>query len=619
MSISYPHLDTSKYVFPNADGKNVEEKLQEFADNYGNFDYSGQAWSTTFGSYFSANNWLSYTQALTTLGVGLALGAFSIAFPYTIIASFGVNILFGDLISNKTKSSYNKLLQDIYTDIDEDNIKILSASASGILNTHRDLASYIHYLGDNTETYTQSDIDTIIAKIEAFNTNMLQQLPLFLITDDKDICQGIPIYASTLSIYIEINLEFLSNASALNYSSAGISALYKTLMDNVLSLQASLANAYDTSTSNVGTDWKSVTKFKNGCYTGGMANLALSLRKMIAFTYSRAEKKISLRDSLEIYSSDGFTGYDENFSAVTASLYKRISPMCEFYAGTSPSNDGCISGLKLEFTDGVAGSLFSDEYNGGASENSFCTHVDQYSTIFDTSGSSIPCVVTWVLTNSTDAKDDYIWSDINISNSTGLNKIINNSLSPDEYYTFNPSGYILSGFACQVLFSAMANGASIFRHWTSIESLAVIEDANVGIELDSTCGLILTDGDSSQYTFTPDPLLGKTLINILNSNTLYFNLINNTGASLDVNFVLLCKDDDYNYTVQQLTLNLNSEEVTYIKEEFSQYITGAGGHKYAPAFYGTASLGTGPNSLTLTPRGDYKSNSVVSVLVIPAS
>ncbi|WP_440864483.1 hypothetical protein [Symbiopectobacterium purcellii] len=612
----YPHLDTSKYIYPNGNGDTIDKKLKDFSDNLSNLDYNSTKWKDILSSYSSSGvqlNHFSVAQAVETFLLSVIMGTITSAelaipggFLLLPVVTLVSNFIFNDLSTNKTKSQYALFVEQMGALIDDNNMNIIITHFSGIVNVQKDLWTYISNSAEPS-TYDDNTIFEIKSKTDAYNAAVLSKLPSLLIKDvDKNVYPGIPLYAMALSFYIDTNLEYLSHGKDLKLSDSDIEKEFLTFMSDVQGLQETLANAYSDSCQNIGNTWKAVTRFSNNCYLGGISKLLVSLKNLQIFGYS--EKKIKYRNSHEIYSSDNYYSYDEALSVFTADIASRISPANQIGMARYDTPNGCVSNTP---TIGYISDRYSDAYDHEKTiEKGYKANVQYIDTSFEkadgsTDGVQVPSSFTSNMAyldydysqRFTHGLPFYYWRDMTLTNLAGLNFVVGNTLSPTEKYTMAPPGYIITGFGAQDVTRQcsdyphtdkyfLTNGGAIFRHWTSIETVAVIEDVNTGIELDFTYGFMCPEDNISEYIFTPDTLLGKTVIRALKANTLYFQTANNTGSYLNVKFVLLCCADDYTNPAAPFKLKLNGNDVTYTGNKFkSQYIIGTGSHKYGPAYY----------------------------------
>jgi hypothetical protein len=614
---SIPNIDINNYIPPNAE-KTFDEIINELKASIasGGFD------PATFNSIFSGNTYAGIVEVAESFTLVATMAIPEIGWLVSGVLSLAFSALNADLTD--PSSSYVILIENIVDmKIDHDNLMKLNAVTEGVFDSYKNYTTYMSALC--LPPYDEQIREEINGYCTALLTVISLSLPLYLLPDEEDLkVQGLPLFFLVSAIYIQIYIEYLQNASVLGMSQSSFDANYKTLSNSIYENQNKAARIFQNTITYIRencqswNEWKNVTTFINGVYTGGLAKFCCAARKKYEVKFNT---KIQLRNSMEMYASDIYDSYLYHLGLVTKCIQKRVSPMTKIegyghcgYGG----GKGAVIRLSQNYIDGdmKPWNDFWEGCTGFATSGiqTFCnldTHVIQDES-FNRKGDDIPVIMKW-------DNEMAALCGLCFSNQVGENSSLGD-IGSGSYYTMAPAGYFISSFVviCDPPVKTCAEDsgywlsplASVHRHWSSLEHLAVINDTKWGIELDSTCGIVMASlGNTTGF---PDPLMGKNRLNIPAGQAVTFKVINDTEETIQFHSVLyhISSADD------AVSINVNGSKITFAKADQSGHLIGIDNTFYRESIYGLAELNPGANIISLSAEESF---SFTSLLVIPQS
>ncbi len=454
------------------------------------------------------------------------------------------------------------VIRRIATDeISKNNVEIMRQTLAGI---NVDLHFLVEFVRNNAPPYSTSMADTIATKFVAFWSGCTMLTPMFLIKGSE--YQGLTMHALACSAQLSMYGVYLSMRRELALAPDTIGATLNEMREKIYMYQNDMQKVLANHLSSLSDPAKRNDYVRN-FYTLGYAKFLESAKTYFTTLH---DTKIDFRNSMEIYTNDIVRSTADATLASRTSYVTELLAICHCGYGGDPR----VVRMNQTFVDG-AGRL---------------THIDTQGCTGDfdgVSGSLLTIQRSFAANQSTGELSDgrdCIWKAadrgaivsrdenqilyaLQVQDGTGARysaatdgygnvlDLVDNpnyiqSYSPGNVAKLEP-GYFVSAFLTEpgtysdktcredsgtsVPYAGMA-----LRHYSSASQLAELRGADVGLELDLTCGFSLADSSTlGAPTGYPDVMIGKS---ILVGKHLTFVVTNRTAAPIACRLIPLLAD-----------------------------------------------------------------------------
>ncbi|WP_080430834.1 insecticidal delta-endotoxin Cry8Ea1 family protein [Burkholderia ubonensis] len=446
-------------------------------------------------------------------------------------------------------------------EISKNNVEIMRQVLTGIDRVLQDLTAFMR---SATPPYSTSMIDNITAKFEAFASICTAQIPMFLIKGSEH--QGLTMHALAASAQLSMYSAYLSMRRELALAPDTITALLREMHAKIFQyqndMQAVLAKHLDTLS-----DPAKKNDYVRNFYTLGHAKFLASAKTYFTTLH---ETKIDFRNSMEIYTNEVVR------KTADATLPSRTSYLTDLLAicHCGYGGDALVVRMNQTFVDGTGRATHIDAQGctGGFDGVSGFLRTIQRSFAANQSKGELTdgrdCI--WKAANRGSIfriGENMTLHTLQVQDGTGARytaaldgygNVLDLIDNPDYVQSYSPGnvaklepGYFVSAFLTQPGTHSgktcredsgygIPYGGMALRHYTSAAQLAELRSADVGLELDLTCGFSSADSSApGAPTAYPDVMIGKS---ILVGKRLTFVVTNRTAAPIACRFIPLLAD-----------------------------------------------------------------------------
>ncbi|KAG8152471.1 insecticidal delta-endotoxin Cry8Ea1 family protein [Burkholderia catarinensis] len=538
------------------------------------------------------------------------------------------------------------VIRRIATDeISKNNVEIMRRTLAGINDDLHFLAEFVR---TNAPPYSRSMADSIAAKFVAFWSGCTMLTPMFLIKGSE--YQGLTMHALACSAQLSMYGVYLSMRRELGLAPDTIAATLNEMREKIYKYQNDMRKVLADHLSSLSDPAKKNDYVRN-FYTLGYAKFLESAKTY--FTASH-EAKIDFRNSMEIYTNDVVRSTADATLVSRTSYVTDLLAICHCGYGGDPS----VVRLNQTFVDGAGRPTHIDTQgctgdfdgvSGGLAtiQRSFAANQSKGEL---TDGRN--CIWKAAVRGAIVSRDeDQILYALQMQDGTGARysaatdgygnvvDLVDNpgyiqSYSPDNAAKLEP-GYFVSAFlsnpgtysgkTCRedssrgVPYAGMA-----LRHYSSASQLAELLNADVGLELDLTCGYSTVDSTTlGAPTAYPDVMIGKS---ILVGKHLTFVVTNRTAAPITCRLIPLLADvRTTSDTFVNLTLLAHDKQRTLASATLAAHDSGPallGEDGQAFFYYETTDVfpfSPGTNYVQIARNADLGENAFrfASLLVVP--
>lgn len=559
-----------------------------------------------------------------------------------------LNLLFGRLNTLfEHAPDEDAMIRRIATEeISKNNVEIMRQVLTGIDRVLQDLTAFMR---SATPPYSTSMIDNITAKFEAFASICTAQIPMFLIKGSE--YQGLTMHALAASAQLSMYSAYLSMRRELALAPDTITALLREMHAKIFQyqndMQAVLAKHLGTLS-----DPAKKNDYVRNFYTLGHAKFLASAKTYFTTLH---ETKIDFRNSMEIYTNEVVR------KTADATLPSRTSYLTDLLAicHCGYGGDALVVRMNQTFVDGTGRATHIDAQGctGGFDGVSGFLHTIQRSFAANQSKGELTdgrdCI--WKAANRGSIfriGENMTLHTLQVQDGTGARytaaldgygNVLDLIDNPDYVQSYSPGnvaklepGYFVSAFLTQPGTHSgktcredsgygIPYGGMALRHYTSAAQLAELRSADVGLELDLTCGFSSADSSApGAPTAYPDVMIGKS---ILVGKRLTFVVTNRTAAPIACRFIPLLADVK-TASDAFVTLTLLAQDKTQVlgsttlaARDGEPVLLGEDGRTFA--YYETGDVfpfAPGVNHVRLARNADLGDNAFrfASLLVVPA-
>ncbi|KVT65770.1 hypothetical protein WK56_31125 [Burkholderia ubonensis] len=531
-------------------------------------------------------------------------------------------------------------------EISKNNVEIMRQVLTGIDHVLQDLTAFMR---SATPPCSTSMIDNITAKFEAFASICTAQIPMFLIKGSE--YQGLTMHALAASAQLSMYSAYLSMRRELALAPDTITALLREMHAKIFQyqndMQAVLAKHLDTLS-----DPAKKNDYVRNFYTLGHAKFLASAKTYFTTLH---ETKIDFRNSIEIYTNEVVRKTADATLASRTSYLTDLLAICHCGYG----GDALVVRMNQTFVDGTGRATHIDTQGctGGFDGVSGFLRTIQRSFAANQSKGELTdgrdCI--WKAANRGSIfriGESMTLRTLQVQDGTGARytaaldgygNVLDLIDNPDYVQSYAPGnaaklepGYFVSAFLTEPgTYSGktcredsgygIPYGGMALRHYTSAAQLAELRSADVGLELDLTCGFSSADSSApGAPTAYPDVMIGKS---ILVGKRLTFVVTNRTAAPIACRFIPLLADVKTTSDAF-VTLTLLAQDKTQVlgsttlaARDGEPVLLGEDGRAFA--YYETGdvfSFAPGVNYVRLARNADLGDNAFrfASLLVVPA-
>ncbi|MCA8431197.1 hypothetical protein [Burkholderia seminalis] len=454
------------------------------------------------------------------------------------------------------------IIRRIATDeISKNNVEIMRQTLAGI---NDDLHFLVEFVRRNSPPYSASMVDAITAKFAAFWSGCTMLTPMFLIKGSE--YQGLTMHALACGAQVSMYGVYLSMRDQLSLAPDTVAATLGEMREKIYQYQNAMQKVLAGHLNSL-SDPDKKNDYVRNFYTLGHARFLESAKSYFTATH---RKKIDFRNSMEIYTHDVVR------STADATLPSRTSYVTDLLAicHCGYGGDPCVVRMNQTFVDGAGRSTHIDAQGctGGFDGVSGSLLAIRHSFAANQSAGELTdglgCI--WKASvrgaNFFRNENQFLYA-LQVQDGTGTRysaatdgygNVLDLVDNPDYIQSYTPGnaaklepGYFVSAFltapgtysdkTCRedsgrsVPYAGMA-----LRHYSSASQLAELHGADVGLELDLTCGFSLADSSTlGSPTAYPDVMIGKS---ILVGKHLTFVVTNRTAAPIACRLVPLLAD-----------------------------------------------------------------------------
>ncbi|WP_321874137.1 insecticidal delta-endotoxin Cry8Ea1 family protein [Burkholderia ubonensis] len=531
-------------------------------------------------------------------------------------------------------------------EISKNNVELMRQVLTGIDRVLQDLTAFVR---SATPPYSTSMIDNITAKFEAFASICTAQIPMFLIKGSE--YQGLTMHALAASAQLSMYSAYLSMRRELALAPDTITALLREMHTKIFQyqndMQAVLAKHLGTLS-----DPAKKNDYVRNFYTLGHAKFLASAKTYFTTLH---ETKIDFRNSMEIYTNEVVRKTADATLASRTSYLTDLLAICHCGYG----GDALVVRMNQTFVDGTGRATHIDTQGctGGFDGVSGFLRTIQRSFAANQSKGELTdgrdCI--WKAANRgsiVQIGESMTLHTLQVQDGTGARytaaldgygNVLDLIDNPDYVQSYAPGnaaklepGYFVSAFLTEPgTYSGktcredsgygIPYGGMALRHYTSAAQLAELRSADVGLELDLTCGFSSADSSAPDApTAYPDVMIGKS---ILVGKRLTFVVTNRTAAPIACRFIPLLADVKTTSDAF-VTLTLLAQDKTQVlgsttlaARDGEPVLLGEDGRAFT--YYETGdvfSFAPGVNYVRLARNADLGDNAFrfASLLVVPA-
>ncbi|WP_080487184.1 insecticidal delta-endotoxin Cry8Ea1 family protein [Burkholderia ubonensis] len=531
-------------------------------------------------------------------------------------------------------------------EISKNNVELMRQVLTGIDRVLQDFTAFVR---SATPPYSTSMIDNITAKFEAFASICTAQIPMFLIKGSE--YQGLTMHALAASAQLSMYSAYLSMRRELALAPDTITALLREMHAKIFQyqndMQAVLAKHLGTLS-----DPAKKNDYVRNFYTLGHAKFLASAKTYFTTLH---ETKIDFRNSMEIYTNEVVRKTADATLASRTSYLTDLLAICHCGYG----GDALVVRMNQTFVDGTGRATHIDTQGctGGFDGVSGFLRTIQRSFAANQSKGELTdgrdCI--WKAANRgsiVQIGESMTLRTLQVQDGTGARytaaldgygNVLDLIDNPDYVQSYAPGnaaklepGYFVSAFLTEPgTYSGktcredsgygIPYGGMALRHYTSAAQLAELRSADVGLELDLTCGFSSADSSApGAPTAYPDVMIGKS---ILVGKRLTFVVTNRTAAPIACRFIPLLADVKTTSDAF-VTLTLLAQDKTQVlgsttlaARDGEPVLLGEDGRAFA--YYETGdvfSFAPGVNYVRLARNVDLGDNAFrfASLLVVPA-
>ncbi|KWD88271.1 hypothetical protein WL71_01000 [Burkholderia ubonensis] len=531
-------------------------------------------------------------------------------------------------------------------EISKNNVELMRQVLTGIDRVLQDFTAFVR---SATPPYSTSMIDNITAKFEAFASICTAQIPMFLIKGSE--YQGLTMHALAASAQLSMYSAYLSMRRELALAPDTITALLREMHAKIFQyqndMQAVLAKHLGTLS-----DLAKKNDYVRNFYTLGHAKFLASAKTYFTTLH---ETKIDFRNSMEIYTNEVVRKTADATLASRTSYLTDLLAICHCGYG----GDALVVRMNQTFVDGTGRATHIDTQgctDGFDGVSGFLRTIQRSFAANQSKGELTDgrdCI--WKAANRgsiVQIGESMTLHTLQVQDGTGARytaaldgygNVLDLIDNPDYVQSYAPGnaaklepGYFVSAFLTEPgTYSGktcredsgygIPYGGMALRHYTSAAQLAELRSADVGLELDLTCGFSSADSSApGAPTAYPDVMIGKS---ILVGKRLTFVVTNRTAAPIACRFIPLLADVKTTSDAF-VTLTLLAQDKTQVlasttlaARDGEPVLLGEDGRAFA--YYETGdvfSFAPGVNYVRLARNADLGDNAFrfASLLVVPA-
>jgi len=454
------------------------------------------------------------------------------------------------------------MIRRIATDeISKNNVEIMRQTLAGI---NDDLHFLVEFVRRNAPPYSVSMANNISAKFVAFWSGCTMLTPMFLIKGSE--YQGLTMHALACGAQVSMYAVYLSMRDALSLAPDTVAATLSEMREKIYLYQNAMQKVLAGHLSSLADPDKKNDYIRN-FYTLGYAKFLESAKSYFTTLH---QTKIDFRNSMEIYTHDVVRGTADATLPSRTSYVTDLLAICHcgyggdprvvrmnqtFVDGAGRSTHIDAQGCTGDF-DGVSGRLLAIQHSFAANQSA--------GELKDGLGCIWKAAVRGAIVSRNENQILYALqmqdgAGTRYSAATdGYGNVLDLVDNPDYIQSYTPGnaaklepGYFVSAFltapgtysdkTCREDSSRSVPYAGMaLRHYSSASQLAELHGADVGLELDLTCGFSLADSSTlGTPTGYPDVMIGKS---ILVGKHLTFVVTNRTAAPVACRLVPLLAD-----------------------------------------------------------------------------